>query len=255
VRPQAGLTEFVGGEGLGARPQRTVGSEHTRRQALEQHRVVRGNTEMAQPALGVGHREREGAGRRARRVVLARQRLDRLAIRRHAGGKAEPHGPAGWNPDSLTQADNRIEDDAGGAGERVSVERQRPRGAPAAPEKARAIGFPFDRTLRASLEAQGMERPRARVAGVAGPAMTEQRSAVGQVLGFDEDLAERRMGEVVRRRREHDLGVARHVDLADARAVIADGNPAHFDVVFDRHGDIQLCRDRVVPPPEGGAVG
>ena len=30
--------------------------------------------------------------------------------------------------------------------------------------------------------------------------MAEQRGAVGQILGFDEELAERRMGEVVRRR-------------------------------------------------------
>ena len=205
---------------------------------------------MPQAALGVGHRQREGPRGRARTVVLARQRLDRLAIRRHAGGETEPHRPARRNPDPLTQADNRIEDDAGGAGERASVERQRPCGAPAASEKTRAIGFPFDRTLRASLQAQRMERPRAGVAGIARPAMTQQRGAVGQVLGFDEDLAERRMGEVVGRRREDDLGVARHVDLADARAVIAHGDPAHFDVVFDRDGDIQLCRDVVVPAPE-----
>ena len=46
------------------RAKRAVGAEHARRQPLEQHRVVGGNAEMAQAALGVGHRQREGARRR-----------------------------------------------------------------------------------------------------------------------------------------------------------------------------------------------
>jgi hypothetical protein len=32
--------------------------------------------------------------------------------------------------------------------------------------------------------------------------MTDQRAAVGQILGFDEQLAERRMREIVARRRQ-----------------------------------------------------
>ena len=43
-----------------------------------------------------------------------------------------------------------------------------------------------------------MERPRRGLARIARPPMAEQRGAVRQVLGFDEQLAEGRMGEVVR---------------------------------------------------------
>jgi hypothetical protein len=71
-------------------------------------------------------------------------------------------------------------------------------------------------------------------------------ATVGEILGLDEELAERGMGEIVDRGRENDLGVAGHVELADARAVIADRQPAYFDVVFGRDGDVQLRRDVLV---------
>ena len=83
--------------------------EHPRREPLEQQRLVARDAEVAQRALRVREREREGAGRRARVAVLLRERHGRLAIRRDARGEREPHGPARREPDPLAQADDRIE--------------------------------------------------------------------------------------------------------------------------------------------------
>ena len=104
-------------------------------------------------------------------------------------------------------------------------------------------------------EAQGVERPRAGLARIARPAMAEQRRAVRQVLGLDEQLAERRVREVVGGGHEDDLRVAGDVDLPDARAVVAHREPPHFDVVFRRHRDVEVRREVVVAPPEARPIG
>ena len=67
--------------------------------------------------------------------------------------------------------------------------------------------------------------------------------AFGQVFGLDEQLAERRMREVVARQRQRDLDVAGDVDLAHAIAVIDELQQPHFDVVLGRDGDFELRGD------------
>src|SRR5437016_2685182 len=141
---------------------------------------------MTKGALSVRHGQREGAPRGARIVVLARERPGRLAIRSQAGRKTEPHGGARWQPDPLTKADDRIEYEAGRSRERAAVKRQRVAGVPAAAQKASAIGLPFERTLRTTLEAQRVERPGRDVARISRPSMAQQGGAVRQILGFDE---------------------------------------------------------------------
>src|SRR5881394_1174560 len=102
---------------------------------------------MTEAALGVRQRQREGARDRARLVILARQRLDRLAIGGHPGREREPAGGSRRHANPLPETDDRIEDDARGARERSSVERLRIDGAAAAAEEVRAIGLPLERTL------------------------------------------------------------------------------------------------------------
>ena len=226
----------------GAGAQRAVGEQHARRQPLEQQRLVVRNAEMAQAALRVREGQREGARGRARVAILLRERLGGLAIRGDAGGEREAHRRARDQPDPLAQAEDRIEHDAGRARQRAAVERGRAVGVAAAADEARAIGLPFDRPLRPAFEAQHVHRPDRRLARVARPPMAEQRRAVGQVLGFEKQLAEGRMREIVGRRRQHDLGVAGDVDLADPRALVDHRHPADFDVVFGRDGDVELRR-------------
>ena len=85
--------------------------------------------------------------------------------------------------------------------------------------------------------------------------MAEQRRAVGQIFGFEKQLAERGMRQVVGRRREDDLGVAGDVDLANARTLIHHRQTPHFDVVFGGDGDVQLRGHLIVVPAERGLVG
>ena len=192
----------------------------------------------------------------ARVVVLPRQRLGRLAIRGHAGRETEPHGGARRQPDPLAQADDRDR------ARRPSCPRARGRRAP--PGWPGLRPRPRKRARSVSHSTGPCGRPsrlrawNAHAAGsrwIARPPMAEQGGAVGQVLGFDEQLAERRVGEVVGRGREDDLGVAGHVELADARAVVADRDPPHLDVVFGRDRDVELCRQVLVAPPEARPVG
>src|SRR5207247_7686540 len=76
-----------------------------------------------------------------------------------------------------------------------------------------------------------------------------------QILRFDEDLAEGWMCEIVRGGCQHDLGVARHIDFTDARAIISDSDPPHFDVVLGRDRYVELGRQIIVSAPEARPVG
>ncbi len=67
---------------------------------------------------------------------------------------------------------------------------------------------------------------------------------------LDEQLSERRMGEVVFGTRERNLGVARDLDLARPFAAVGDREAAHLDVVLGRHGDLHLGLEVSVPLTE-----
>jgi len=83
-----------------------------------------------------------------------------------------------------------------------------------------------------SLEAEDVHRPGARIARVARAAMADQRAALSEELGFDEQLAERGMREIIPRLGESHFDVAGDVDLTNAIAVVDQLQDAHFDVVF-----------------------
>ena len=255
MRPQPGLTELVRRNGLRACSERAVRAEDTRRQSFEQNGLVGGNAQMPKAALGVCHRERERSRRSAGIVILPREGLGRLAIRRHASHETQSYRRARWKPDPLAEADDRIQHDARRAGEGAPVECLRvPWTSPAA-QKAGAIRLPFERPLWSAFQAQGMERPGSGLVRVTGPSMAQQSGAVRQILGFNEQLAECRVSEVVHRGCEDDLGIARHIELADAGPMIAKGDPPHLDVIFGRDCDLEPRRDIAVAPPKAGPVG
>ena len=106
-------------------------------------------------------------------MIFLSERFGIRAIGRHAGREADSHSAAGWQPDPLTEADDRIEHHPGGSRQRASIERQWVSRAAATPEETRAIGLPFDRTLCATFQAEGMERPRRRLARLSRPPMAE----------------------------------------------------------------------------------
>ena len=126
--------------------------------------------------------------------------------------------------------------------------------APAADE-ARPIGFPLDGAAEArTVHAEHVEADDRRFVGRARPAAEQQAGALRIELGLDEQLAERRMREVVLRTRQHDLRVAGDLDLARLRAAVGDRQPPHLHVVFRRHGDLELRLDVGVAAAERDLV-
>ena len=99
-----------------------------------------------------------------------------------------------------------------------------------------------------------MHDPRCGLVRSARPTPAEQGGAFGQVLGLDEQLAERRVGQVVGSRGENDLGIAGDVDLARALAVVGDGQPAHLHVVLGRDSDVEVCANVLLTAAERGLV-
>ena len=151
----------------------------------------------------------------------------------------------------MPQADDGIEDHAGRAREGASVEGPWVLGTAPPTQEARAVGLPLHRSLRPAFEAQDVNRPRRGLVRGARPPMAEQGGALGKGLRLDKQLAEGGMGQIVSRRGEDDLGIARDFDLARTITVVGHGQPAHFDVVFGRYRDVELGRDVVIAPAEG----
>ncbi len=206
---------------------------------------------MTKSALRVRERERKRAGRGARIPVLLRERLSRGAIGGNAGCERESHRRPGDQTDPLAKTEDGIEHDArraltarspsSAAGRLVS--RPRPM------KRARSVSHSTGPCDRPSRLRTCIAHDR-RVLRIARAPMAEQRGAVGEVLGFEKQLAERRMRQIIGRRRQHDLRVAGDVDLANSRALVDDRHAPHFDVVFRRDGDVELRGDLVVVPAE-----
>ena len=120
------------------------------------------------------------------------------AVRRHAGGERHADDGARREPDALAQRADRIEHGAGGARERAAVERDRIGRRAAAAEEARAVGFPLDGAAQTrSVDAEHVEADHGDSSARARPPAEQQAGALRIELGLDEQLAERRVREVV----------------------------------------------------------
>ena len=235
--------------------QRVVEVEHARRQPIVLARQIARDPEVPQQHLAVREGHGAGARRGAAIVVPLREHDRRLA--RVGGTRREGHAgeAAGLEADTLAQADHRVEHGAGRACQRAAVERDGRRHGAAAAEEPDAARLPLGLGRGVTVEAEDVECPGACLVNRSGTATADERRALGQVLGLHEELAERRMREVVGRAPEHDLGVARDVDLADAIAAIGQRQPPHLRVVSRRDHHLQHRLDAVVGPPEHRLVG
>src|SRR5258705_347397 len=93
-----------------------------------------------------------------------------------------------------------------------------------------------------------------RLAGGTWPPCAEDRGVRRRVAGFEEELPESGVGQVLRHRRERELDEARDLDLARTRTPVRHGEPAHLDVVLRRDGDLELRLDAVVDALEQRAI-
>ncbi len=114
----------------------------------------------------------------------------------------------------------------------------------AAADESRAVGLPLHRAAQPRpVHAEDVKRHDGRFVSGARPPREEQPGALLVELRLDEQLAERRVRDVVLRPGQHHLRVARHLELAGLQAAVREREPAHLDVVLGRHRDVELRVD------------
>ena len=86
------------------------------------------------------------------------------------------------------------------------------------------------------------------------PAHRQERRALRQPLGLHEQIPERRVRAVGVRLREHNLQIARELDLAHSRGMIRYRDLSHFGRLARSNGDLHYRLDIVVPAMERHAV-
>jgi hypothetical protein len=166
----------------------------------------------------------------------------------------------------LSAASRLDRDDAPGGGHgiqhRADAARQRARRAQrrggvqrvAAADEARAVGLVRGGPSRRAVHRHDVEGPGRTLVGRTRPPRAQQGLRVGEQLGLHEQLAERRVRRVGRRRCEHQFGIGRQLDRAPAAAAVGQPQAPQFQVVLRRDDDLGVRIDAVVPPAEFGAT-
>ncbi len=256
MSPEPGLAEQVARAQLARRAQRRVHVQHARGEPLEELRVLARDAEVAQRHLRVRVRR---ARRRARaprdRGTSARARGRRRGrSTTPVANETRTEPPARirtrWRRLTIGSSTAPVEPLSGRPSSAMGSSTSRPR-----PRKRARSRLPLHGTLQAALDAQHVDAVERRVGAAPRPAVGHERVALRQIARGHEQLAERRVREVVRGQAEHQLGVARDLDLARPRAAVREREAAHLDVVLRRHRDLEQRLDAVGLAVEGGLLG
>ena len=222
VAPQARLAApvlAISVAGVGA--QRGVRVEHRAREAAVELRVGLGGVELAQRHLAVGPRQLEHAVGEMAVLVLVDEREARVA---RLGRRRRP---CRWSPICSGSSVMRQRIATIGSSTEPCAARER-RVAASRAGAASVRPRPMKRARSVSYDDVADVARRARPSGGTSTARARRPSAAGACrgsparsrddLGLHEQVAERRVQRVGRRRREHDLGVAGDLDRARVRA-------------------------------------
>ena len=177
-----------------------------------------------------------------------------LRSARDAGGKDDPHGGAGRQPEPLAHRADRIEHRAV-VRTGPAFERRRIGVGAAAADEARTIGLPLDRAAQPrAIHAKDVEAHHRRLVRRPRAAAENESGALRVELGLDEQLAECRVREVVFGAGQHYFDIAGDFELARLPAAIADRQPPDLHIVLGRHGDLELRLEIAVAAAERGLV-
>ena len=172
-------------------------------------------------------------------LVLAGQAGGRLPVRADAIHHVDCGGLLGFERDAVADCDDRIQDRAIGSRKGgVLAHRLRGHNALFPADKTHAVGFVGYLSGHSAAHGHQVEHPRRVLVDRTGAARAYDRTARSDDLGLDEQVAERRVRRIRQWCGEHDLRVARDVDLATGPRTIGDSHPAQFNVVF--RGDDNL---------------
>ncbi len=163
------------------------------------------------------------------------------------GREGDARGLAGLQAHALAQREDGVEHRARRVRERPLFDDGERRGGRAAPpEEAAAVGLVLRRADGLALGADDVDAPDRLVLARTRAAAREQRVLGGDEFRLDEEVAEGRVRHVRGVRREHDLGVARHLDVARARRLVRQRDATNLGVVLGRDDDLGVRDDTVV---------
>ena len=153
--------------------------------------------------------------------------------------------------DPIPDRDNRIEHRALAARERRGIaHRLRIGDRVSAADEPHAVGLIGNFSDVRPVHGHQVKHPWRLLVEGAGPAGAENRLPLAEDLGLNEKIAERRMQRVRGRRCENDFRVTRDVDRSARPRAVGDADPAQFDVVFRRNGDLGMRVEVVVAAAE-----
>ena len=240
------------------RAQRRVDVEHARGQPLEELRVLARDAEVAQRHLRVGE------GRARRRARAPRDRGTSARARGPRRGRSRPRSRTRRAPSRPARSRTRWRRLTIGSSTAPVVPRERPaverdgvvrRRGRGPRKRARSVSHSTAPCMPA-LDAQHVDAAERRARRVRRGRRWQTARALGQIArGLDEQLAERRMREVVGGQAEHELGVARDLDLARPRAAVRErsgGAPRRRPPARPRSRAASRCRRLAV---EDGLLG
>src|ERR1017187_3798324 len=95
-----------------------------------------------------------------------------------------------------------------------------------------------------------MAQPRRAFFARARPARADNRLLLAQNLRLHEQVAERRMQRVGRRRRQDHLGVAGYFNSLSRAGRVGDADAPQLDIVLRRNGDLGMRVEAAVAAPE-----
>ena len=137
---------------------------------------------------------------------------------------------------------------------RPSSHGDRPVAVVATAEEPGPVGFHFRLPHRLAVNDGQMRGPNLLLGRRPPPPCCQDGAEIGEILGFDEQLHEGRMRDIVGLRCQHQFGIGRHVDLACPVAGIGNRNAADLGVALARNQHLQHGGQRSVVPGDFGAI-
>ena len=265
--PERRLRVTAGQEGRLGGPKHRVGERHVPGQCLELVGLTGGDAQVSQLDLGLcpGHGLHAGPGGRAAVLVEELEDLlttasgrgppgqDHFSVRGHRHGGAERgdgvEGPAGRaSAGELPGQSSRAGDVVAPTQERPTVRLDERRGQEL---------WRLEHTDGGNgLDHQHLPEPQLGV-GMRATLPRGEHGAEGLVvLGVHEHLAEGRMGGVVTRGTEHQLGVGRAIHRPPGAGLVAETQPLDRDARLGADGPVELRAEApMAPAPRHGGLG
>ena len=216
-------------------------------------RIGFGSAQLLQQDQAVRPGQVEDAVGQTEVAVFLGQGIDSGTRLGNSGDDIDPHGFIRLQKNGLADADDRIEDGALAVGKGlVAVQGRGGCERPLAADEPQTIGFVGRLADRGAPHRHHMRHPRGAFFGRTRTARGVDRLTAVDQLGLHEQIAERRMGFVLRLRRQHDLGIAGDLDGPRRLRTVGQRHTPQFDVVLGRDADLGVGLELAVAAAELG---